>query len=234
MRKIPFGFAHKGNPTGEPPKLIKKSFDESVITDLTKEFKRPETKPDPPKPEPKPNTEENTETTTQEQETPDVKSAKLREDIGKVQEKLKEEIKVAIENPKRASKNVLKFLNLIRMFVYPWIYKKILFEGQELEMYDAVLKKIIAAKLANKEPELNVVEKELHDKMEFFKKQKLNVPWTEGEIDEGAEIAYAKLAEIKFLSWLMENEWAVYFMVIEGKRFGPVIGHRMGFGEISL
>lgn len=240
MRRQPYNWAIPGNSSGNettaPETLNKSSFDDSIVLDLSSEFKRPEKPVIKTQPEATtPKTEhETTATPPKIKVEPAPVSGKLREDIAKLKEQVEKELKATIENPQRASENVLKFFNVVRLFVYPWIYKKVLFDGAELPMFDAVMKKTVQAKMAGKEAELNPAEKEMLQKIEFFKAQKNAIPWTEEEIKQGAEVAYHKLAEIKFLSWLMENEWALFFFVIESKRLGPVIGHRMGFGEIKL
>ena len=239
MRTTPYSFAKQpaAEPKAESPQLNQKSYDESIVTDLSKELARPVSKP-----APDPQQEQTTTTSTEpvkestepKPETKPGSSANLTEEVGKYKEKLQKEISEAIEDPKRAGKNVLRFINMGRFLLYPYIYKRIIFEETERVAIDATLKKIAQAAIDKKEPELNDFEKGVHKKYQEFQAAAGKVLWSEEEIDQINAVAYLKLAEIKFLRWLMENEWAIVIIYIESKRFVPVVGSRMGFGSLDL
>lgn len=249
MRKAPFNWALRtassDTAEGDSEKIKETAFEDSLVFDLEKEFARPKPKPAPVKEQSEVTTDEpeviddeeiddNEPGNASEPEKPGGMSGKLRDDIDKYKKELEKEINVAIENPKRASENVLRFFNVIRLFAYPWIYKKILFDGAELPLFEQVLKKQVQAKMSGQKLELTPAEQDMAAKIEFFKNRKLEIPWSEQEIKDGAEVAYMKLAEIKFLQWLMQNEWAIYFFVLESKRFGPLLAYRFGLGEVKL
>lgn len=240
MRTTPYNFASQPAQPAAPAKettVTQPSFDSSVIRDLSKELARPVSKPTPqPQNEaetttqtPPPGTDNAAETTE-----PTKGTANLDEGVKKFKEEIEGDIKKAIEDPKRASKNVLKFINMGRFILYPWIYKRAIFEGPELTAIDTVLKKVADAKRASKEPEFDPFEKGVYAKWEEYEKRKQGILWTAEEIDQINEVAYLKLAEIQFLRWLMQNEWAIVIIYIESKRFVPLFAYRMGFGSVDM
>lgn len=238
MRSVPYNFTKPATPetTAVEPKLKERSFESSIVRDLSAEVARPikpsatvETEP---KPQPEPAKDPKTETPAPEPDKDG--TAQLNEGVAKFKETIEKEIKTAIADPKRASKNVLKFMNMGRFILYPFLYKRIIFEGPELDAIDPLLKKIAEAEKANTEPVLNNFEKRVHKKWQEYEVLKRGILWTAEEIEQINEVAYLKLAEIKFLKWLMENEWAIVIIYIESKRFVPAFGSRMGFGAPDL
>lgn len=238
MRTTPYNFAVKTEvpPAKAETTVNKQSYESSVIRDLSSEIARPAGKPTPAP-------ETTAETTTQtplpapgtEIPKPENKgTANLNEEVEKFKKGLEGDIAKAIEDPKRASKNVLKFINMGRFVLYPWIYKRAIFEGPELTSLDTVLKKHADAKRQSKEPEFDPFEKDVYKKWEEYEKRKQGILWTAEEIDQINEVAYLKLAEIQFLRWLMQNEWAIVIIYIESKRFVPLFAYRMGFGSVDM
>jgi hypothetical protein len=228
MRSTPYKFL-KATPATEPKAgtaIAEQSFEDSIVRDLSAELKRPAATPPPPPPAtdtPADSPEEVPAT-----DTP-TGTATLTEKVEKVKASIEQELNATLENPKRSAKNALRFINFGRLMLYPFLYKKVLFEGPELTAIDALLLKIAEAEKQNKKPELNAYETRLWDKWQKYEVHKSKVLWTEEEINDITEVAYLKLAEIKFLRWLMENEWAIVILVIEGKRWAPVAGQRFGF-----
>jgi hypothetical protein len=230
MRSTPYSFAKTPTAVAEP-KLNKVSYDSSIVRDLSEEIARPIGKNTSTAAAPQ------TETTAEpKKETTGPKStATIDEGVKEMREKVEKQLEETIKDPKRASKNVLRFINMARFVLYPWIYKRIIFEGAELAAFDATIKKQADAGIQGKTIEFNDFEKKLLKKFDDYEILKKAVLWTPDEIDQINEVAYLKLAEIKFLRWLMGNEWALVILYIEGKRFMPVVGSRFGFsaGDFS-
>lgn len=235
-----YNYKPKGQAAEAPkPTLNKQSYQSSVVRDLGEELKRPRSTP-----APEAETAQNTRT---ERDTPTTEAsneptqaegskatANLDEGVKQFKEKLQSDIDKAIADPKRASKNVLKVINMVRFFLYPWLYKRAIFDGPQLTALEPMLKKVAAAKMENKEPELNNFEKEIYTKYQFYEQHKQGILWTPDEIEQINEVAYLKLAEVSFLRWLMVNEWALVIVYIESKRVVPPIAQRMGFGNLDF
>jgi type IV secretory pathway VirB10-like protein len=217
-------------PNTEPAQLNQRSFESSIVRDLSEEIARPKA----PAPAPKVEKESTPTPEATKSKTETTGSATLSEDVNAYKEKIKEEIKTTIEDPKRASKNVLRFINMGRFLLYPFLYKRIIFEETERNTIDKVLQKIAKASTDKKEPELDEFESRVYKKFKEYEAATSKVLWSETEIDQINEVAYLKLAEIKFLQWLMEHDWAIVIIIIESKRFVPVVGSRLGFGALDL
>lgn len=242
MRTIPFKPLPKETaaPT-EPATLNQRSFADSVVTDMSKEIARPHTEVKPTVETTAPEAKPTTETTAPAAESsntessPDAMSPEMREKVDKVKDALGKELNQAVTDPKRAAKHALHIINLVRYFAYPFLYKKILFTPFEIQQIEAAQKRK-AAELGKKDGkwEPNEAEKEMLGKWEFFQKQAGKVSWTGEEIELITEVAYLKLAEIKFIRWMMENEWVIVILIIEGPRWAPIASYKMGFGEMDL
>lgn len=242
MRTAPFKPLTPPAPAStEPAQVNQRSFESSIVRDLGKEMARPVThvkvettpvietvttdpaKTETPAPEPTTGTQQ-----------PSTSSASLTDDVNKYKEKIQGEINEAIKDPKAASKNVLRFINMGRFLLYPYLYKRIIFEETERNTIDKVLQIIAKASTDKVEPKLDEFQARVYKKFKEYEAAAAKVLWTEEEINQINEVAYLKLAEIKFLEWLMRHDWAIVIIIIESKRFVPVIGSRMGFGALDL
>lgn len=240
MRKTPYNFTApnagaESSSQNVTEKVTEQSFDDSLVTDLADVIKRPQA--------PKPSAEIITETVTETHEpvaaeTTEPGSANLSEGVEKMKTQLSKQVEQINADPMRSAKNVLKFINLGRMLLYPWLYKKIIFEGQEGQDLDAVLSKVAELQKKNQDPEkgdaLNAYEMRIWKKYQGYEGHKKGIMWSSEEVDQIADVAYLKLAEVKFLNWLINNEWALVIIYIESKRILPVVGQRMGMSDFSL
>lgn len=249
MRSIPFKSPSTPSPQETTPTLNQPTFQQSVVTDLSKEIQRPTTTPpsplkgeqtaeQPETPEVKPETPAAEPTTNNQQQTTTSSatlSPEMREKVDAVKNALNKELTTTIADPKRAARHALHIINLVRFFAYPWLYKKILFTDTEIQQIEAAQKHKAAVIGEGKEEfKPNALEKEMLEKWDFFQRQAKKVSWSEQEIELIAEVGYAQLAEIKFIQWMMKNEWVIVILIIEGPRWAPVAGYKMGFGEMDM
>jgi hypothetical protein len=248
MRSTPYKFATPAavpeTPTAEP-KLKERSFESSIVRDLSSEIARPATKATAqPENEPKPQPEAKTEATAGETTNPapdKTGTATLNESFEKYKEKFQAEATKAIEDPKRAAATTVRFFNFIRMVGYPFLMKWAAFEPQEKAILDATLAKVFEAE-KNKTTEardkviadFTVLEKRVYDKWQGLEAHKKTIAYTEEEINFLVDVGYMKMQEIKFIKWLMQNEFAMAILFIEGRRIAPVVTARMGLGFVDL
>jgi hypothetical protein len=250
MRSTPYQFTDKttaATPAAEP-KLNERSFESSVIRDLSAEIARPIKPTVTVENEPKPiqeqkNEPKNTETpTTENTEAPKpAGTATLNEDFQKYKEKFQADATKAIEDPKRAAATTVRFFNFIRMVGYPFLMKWAAFEEQEKAVLDATLAKVFEAE-KNKTTEtrdkviadFTILEKRVYEKWQGLEAHKKNIAYTEAEINFLVDVGYMKMQEIKFIKWLMQNEFAMAILFIEGRRIAPVVTARMGLGFVDL
>jgi len=251
LRTIPFKnpLPATQTPPAEPLQVKTRSFESSIVRDLGEEIKRP-VAPDP-KPEVKQeqpeflNDDRELQRGSSQSEIPNPKSEipgssatmtpEMQEKVNKFKETLGTQLNETVSDPKRAAKHALHIINLVRFFAYPWLYKKILFTPFEISQIETAQKRK-AAELSKKDGKFEPTEgeKAMLDKWDFFQKQAGKVSWSKEEIDLIAEVGYLKLAEIQFIKWLMQNEWMIVILIIEGPRWAPVAGYKMGFGEMDI
>lgn len=245
MRTIPFKnpLPETKAPAPEATQVKTRSFESSIVRDLGEEIARP-VAPDP-KPEVKPEqpaaqtqttaVEQPNTQTTEPSSSSATMTADMQQKVDKFKETLGTQLNETVSDPKRAAKHALHIINLVRFFAYPWLYKKILFTPFEVTQIETAQKRK-AAELSKKDGKFEPTEgeKAMLDKWDFFQKQAGKVSWSKEEIDLIAEVGYLKLAEIQFIKWLMQNEWMIVILIIEGPRWAPVAGYKMGFGEMDI
>lgn len=252
MRTTKYSFAQPtatAPAAAQTPTVNKPSFESSVIRKLSDEIVRPVSKPTPqPQTEPKPTPEAEkptTETTNPQPATEPTKgTANLGEDFEKFKDKFREDGTKAIEDPKRAAATTLKFINFIRTIGYPFLMKWAIFEPAEKAELDKILAKVFEAQKAstqtNRAPfdkvisELSLFELNVYNKWVGFEAHKKNIAWTETEINFLVEVGHLKMQEVAFIKWLMQNEFAMAILFIEGRRIVPVVTARMGLGFIDV
>lgn len=255
MRKTPYSFSTHPTATApaaaQTPMVNKPSFESSVIRKLSDEIIRPVSKPTPqPQTEPKPTPEAEKQTAQPTTDNPQPATEKpkgtanLGEDFEKFKEKFREDGTKAIEDPKRAAATTLKFINFIRTIGYPFLMKWAIFEPAEKAELDKILAKVFESQKqstqTNRAPfdkvisELSLFELNVYNKWVGFEAHKKNISWTETEINFLVEVGHLKMQEIAFIKWLMQNEFAMAILFIEGRRIVPVVTARMGLGFIDV
>lgn len=246
MRTKPINWNNNGTEVqAEPEKVNQQSFENSIVRDLSEEIARPVKEVVKPVIQESPaEPAESSSTTSSVEPEAEATGTDTQPDMDKAVVKLKEKIGQAlnetIADPKRASKTALRFINTIRFFVYPVIYKKIIFDGPEANDLDKVLRVVAEFK---QKPEnqgkevlnhLNDYQRSIYKKYLDYDRHKKAVLWTPDELEQINEVAYLKLAEVKMLRWLMENEWMLVLLIIEGKRLMPVAATRFGITDLDL
>lgn len=207
-----------------------KDLNESVV-DLTDLLKKPvnvpvpeaeqEQEPDEQGEEPESTNEAQTEVTTE-------KTKFDKADFDRFKEKTAKVLGDYVKDPKKVTKVMIKFGGMLRMLLYPFIYKLIIFDSAD-ERRDAekVLKRIAEGKRTNTEVTLDPYDQELIEKWNDFKTQKSKIMFTESEVNLLAEILEDRVKELPIAQWIEKYDWLLVLLYIESKRFVPVIGIRM-------
>lgn len=247
MRTKPYAFktpATAPETPGTEPVLKQNSYADSIVRDLSSEVARPAAKPTP-QPQTEAETPAKTETpapaTDNAQPATDNGTATLNQDFDKFKQKFAEDATKAIEDPKRAAQTTVRFFNFVRMVGYPFLMKWAAFEDQEKAVLDATLAKVFEAE-KNKTTDardkviadFTILEKRVYEKWQGLEAHKKNIAYTEAEINFLVDVGYMKMQEIKFIKWLMQNEFAMAILFIEGRRIAPVVTARMGLGFVDL
>lgn len=127
-----------------------------------------------------------------------------------------------MDNPEQFTEILLKFGDLIRSFVYPSIYSKIIFNGQEKIDCEVMLRNRAKALMANEKYDFNNYELELWSKVEKLNEHKSKIPFSETEIKWLAKILSKRLESVSMAVVLEKYDWVLALLFIEGKRFLPV------------
>lgn len=223
MRTTPFIKA--SSPVDEKTEIVNTiSFENSVVdlSDRLKSKQKPvEEAPTEEEPEVEP--VETKEESEQEEPTADNSSAEFDE---KGFEEFKDvasgKLGEFMDNPEQFTEILLKFGDLIRTFIYPSIYSKIIFNGQEKIDCEVMLKNRAKALMANEEYKFNNYEIELYAKVQKLNEHKSKIPFSETEIKWLAKILSKRLENVQMAVMLEKYDWVLALLFIEGKRFLPV------------
>lgn len=252
MRTTPYNFTTPPAPAATKaaePVVNKQSYTSSLV-DIKKEILRPASKPASPtqtdaktaENAPTPPTQDAAPATNNGQPTTETKgTANLGEDFEKFKTKFREDGAKAIDDPKRAAATTLKFINFIRVIGYPFLMKWALFEPAEKTELEKIQAKVFEAEKQKTTDardkviaDFTVFERRIFEKWQGFEKHKTTIAWSEAEINFLVDVGHLKMQEIAFIKWLMQNEFAMAILFIEGRRVAPVITARMGLGFIDM
>lgn len=134
-----------------------------------------------------------------------------------------------IKEPKKFAGLIVKFGNMLRVFLYPFLFRGMVFEADEYKDAQATMKKVVANKKENKPPTegLNNYELELLQKWNDFVSLKKKIPLTKEEEEWIVEIAHEKIAQMPWAQWLEEHSWVLVLIYIESQRVIPAVGVKM-------
>lgn len=136
-------------------------------------------------------------------------------------------IETLLKDPKKFTNLCVTLFNMGRMFVYPWLYERILFESHERRDLQPLLKKVAQAKRDNAKLQLNPYEKELLARRDEFAERKKAIPYTEAEVQLLVSHLHEKLAQMPIAQMMEKYDWVLILLFLEGQRFAPVIGDKM-------
>jgi hypothetical protein len=206
-----------------------KGLDDSVV-DLSDILRKPVTgAPNPTVPDDEePEEIEETKEPEQTSAETEAKDEFNKADFERFKEKTTKVLGDYVKDPKKVTKVMIKFGGMLRMLLYPFIYKLIIFDSAD-ERRDAekVLKRIAEGKRTNTEVTLDPYDQELIEKWNDFKTQKNKIMFTESEVNLLAEILEDRVKELPIAQWIEKYDWLLVLLYIESKRFVPVIGIRM-------
>lgn len=151
-----------------------------------------------------------------------------KEEFDKFKDKTTKVLGDYVKDPKKVTKVMVKFGGMLRMLLYPFIYKLIIFEtSDERKDCELTLKKITAAKKRNEVAELNDYEQELMAKWNDFIACKNKIMLSDEEVNLLTDILEDKVKDMPIAQWIEKYDWMFVLLYIESKRFVPVAGIRM-------
>lgn len=213
---------------GELLKTPVTGFTEPVKATPVREAKEPEEFEDE-EPEEEDEYSEETEASTEGEAAPDAPKFD-RADFEKFKEKTGKVIGDYVKDPKKVTKVLVKVGGGLRMLLYPFIYKLIIFDtSDERRDCERILKRMADAKRQGiTEPiTLDPYEQELMGKWNDFKAQKKKIMFTDEEVNLITEVFEDKIKELPIGAWLEKYDWLLVLLYVESKRFVPVAGIRM-------
>lgn len=209
-----------------------KDLNESVV-DLTDLLKKPVNVPVPEAEQEQ--EQEQDETVEEKQPTDEAQTEATTEkpkfdkaDFDRFKEKTTKVLGDYVKDPKKVTKVMIKFGGMLRMLLYPFIYKLIIFDtADERKDCERLLKRMAEDKRKGTETSMDAYDQELIAKWNDFLSQKKKIMFSEDEVNLLTEILEERVKELPIAQWIEKYDWLLILLYIESKRFVPVVGIRM-------